>query len=283
MWRHRAAWAGFTAVRRAQGAEIDEIDIFALDCGASLPQRRPIAFADDELDALRAWQADLAKRQAPHWRELVPVTLDLPADWGDRPALLRALELTARHARADRGAGPWLGMPALLKALGVSRTPLPCLVAADKALRLARLDGIEAERLTAAGVVARALRPGKLVALVALSQRQPLLTPLGIARMLDLTLSGAGKLLARAAGEGLVVEISGRQAWRAYIAPDLAIAYGFRRRPVGRPTLPVALAPLDATLARFDAEMAAFAERFPELAVVGATHDSAPDDVYDQS
>lgn len=305
-WRERAAWTGFADARRAQGTELDEIDVFALDCGASLPQRRPIAFANEELTALRAWQADLAKPQAPHWRELIPVTLDLPPDWGDRPALLRALELTAQHARADRGAGPWLGMPALLKALGVTRTPLPCLVAADKALRLAprdrdaivprylkalaaaaeagleRLDGVEAERLRAASVIARALRPGTLVGLMALSQRQPLITPLGIARTLGITVSGAGKLLARAAREGLVVEISGRQAWRAYIPPDLAVAYGFRRRPAGRPTLAPSLAPLDATLAGFDAEMAAFAERFPELADAGATDEPAADDVQAQ-
>ena len=126
-WMERASWSGFAAARRAQGVEIDEIDVFALACEASLPQRRSLAFAADELAALHAWQRELAKRNAPHWRELIPVTLDLPPRWGERPALLRALELVARHARADRSAAPWFGMPAPPEgAWGyASRPPLP--------------------------------------------------------------------------------------------------------------------------------------------------------------
>ena len=290
----RASWSGFAAARRAQGAEIEEIDVFALATGAALPQRRRLAFADDELAALTSWRIDLTKADAPHWRELTSVTVDLPFNWGERPALLRALELTAQHARADRTAAAWLGMPALLKALGVARTPLPCLVAADKALRLAprdrdaivtrylkslarsaetglaRLDGVEGERTRAAHAIASMLRPGKLLDLAVLLHRRPIVTPLGVARTLRLSLSGAGKLLSRAAHGGLVVEISGRQAWRTYLVPDLAIAYGFKRRPTGRPTTSPVLAPLDATLAAFDAEMAAFAARYPEIADLAA-------------
>lgn len=285
----RASWIGFTLARQAQGAEIDEIDIFGLATGTNLAGRRPIAFAGEELSALRAWQHDVTKPSAAHWRELIPVSLDLPSGWGDRPAILRALELTAQHARADHATAPWLGTPALLKALGVTRTPLPCLVIADKALRLAprdrdaivprhlkamtraaelglaRLDGIETERLGAAHAIARARRPGKLIDLVALLERRAMLTPLAVARMFGLTISGAGKLLSRAASEGIAVEISGRQAWRAYLAPDLAIAFGFKHRPAGRPAKLPTPGPLDATLAAFDAEMAAFALRYPGL------------------
>jgi len=294
-WLDRASWIGFAEARRGQGAEIEEIDVFGLATGTVLPQRRRLAFADDELAALTSWRTDLTKADAPHGRELIPMTLDFPSDWGERPALLRALELTAQHARADRAAAAWLGMPALLKALGVTRTPLPCLVAADKALRLAprdrdaiiarylkalarsaeagleRLDGVETERIRAAHAVARVLRSGKLLDLALLLQRRPVLTPLGVARTLRLSLSGAGKLLARAADSSLVVEISGRRAWRAYLVPDLAITYGFKRRPAGRPTASPILPPLNATLAAFDAEMAAFAARYPDIAEASAS------------
>ncbi|QYE33234.1 hypothetical protein KZX46_03760 (plasmid) [Polymorphobacter sp. PAMC 29334] len=289
-WVERASWIGFTEARRGQGAEIDEIDIFALACGVAVPGRGPPAFAADEHAALAAWQAALARPDGRHWRELIPVTLNLPPEWSDRPALLRALELTAIHARADRSAAPWLGIPSLLKALGVTRTPLPCLVAADKALRYAprdrraivprylkaltkaaedgleRLNAVEGDRTRAAATLGAARRPGKLVSLVVLLQRRPLLSPLYVSRTLGLTISGAGKLLTRAAHQGLVVEISGRQAWRAYLAPDLAVKFGFAAQPAGRPSrLPE---PDARALARFDDEMAEIDAMLAALGVI---------------
>lgn len=292
-WIERASWTGFAAARRGQGAEIDEIDIFALAGGVTLPRRPPLAFAADELAGLSSWQTASARPDGRHWRELVPVTLDLPTEWRDRPALLRALELTAIHARADRSAAPWLGGPSLLKALGITRTPLPCLVTADKALRFAprdrqaivprylkaltkaaddgleRLDAVEGDRMRGAATLAAALRPGKMVSLAALLQRRPLLTPLGVSRALRLTISGAGKLLARAAQHGLAVEISGRQAWRAYLAPDLAVKFGFAAQPAGRPPRPPDLD--GQALARFDQEMAEIDLMLAELGVVVET------------
>ena len=289
-WVERASWTGFAEARRGQSAEIDEIDIFALVCGVALPQRPRLAFAADELAALASWQAALTKPDGRHWRELVPVTLDLPADWSERPALLRALELTAIHARSDRSAAPWLEGPSMLKALGVTRAPLPCLVTADKALRFAprdreaivprylraltkaaddgreRLDAVEGDRMRGASTVAAALRPGKMVSLAALLQRRPLLTPIGVSRALRLTISGAGKLLARAADQGLVVEISGRKAWRAYLTPDLAVTFGFAAQPAGRPLRPPE--PDTRALLRFDEEMAEIDIMLASLGVV---------------
>lgn len=291
MWLERASWTGFAEARRGQGAEIDEIDVFALATDSTLPGRRPIAFAAEERTALATWQRRIADAGSPHWRELVPSTVDLPSDWGERPALLRALELTAVRLRADRSEAGWLGMPFLLKALGITRTPLPCLVAADKALRLAprdrtaivprylkalakaaeqgltRLDNIEADRIRAAEAVALTRRPASLLSLLGLLRKRPVLTPLGTARALKLTVSGAGKLLSRAADVGLVAEITGRQAWRAYIPVDLALAFGFWQRRVGRPPALHDPGPLDPVLARFDAEMAAIDARLAALGV----------------
>lgn len=292
MWLDRASWTGFAEARRGQGAEVDEIDIFALACGASLPGRRSIAFAADELTALVTWQRSLASAARRHWREIIPLTIDVPEDWRERPALLRALEVTGRHARADRSDRPWLDSPALLASLGLTATPLPCLVVADKALRLAprdraaivprylkslirgaelgleRVAELEADRRRAAQVVAQTRRPAGFVSLLGLLRHRPMVTPLGLARALKLTVSGAGKLLNRAAAKGLVVEITDRQAWRTYLPADLALAFGYRRRSSGRPPALPDHAHLDPILARFDADMTAIEARLVELGVV---------------
>ena len=68
-----------------------------------------------------------------HWREIVRYPQDLPAEWTERPALLRALQLVATHSRQEIGIKPALDLPVLLTALKITRTPLPCLVTADKA------------------------------------------------------------------------------------------------------------------------------------------------------
>lgn len=55
---------------------------------------------------------------------------------------------------------------------------------------------------------------------------------------------------------GILVEVSGRQAWRTYMARDIAIAFGFVKRPIGRPLAPQRyVANLEPALADFDREM----------------------------
>jgi len=78
-----------------------------------------------------------------------------------------------------------------------------------------------------------------------------------VSEALDLTISGAGKLLMRARELGMVHEISGRESWKLYIASDLAVRYGFANAPRGRPpALPAPGDPLSDVLAKFDEEMA---------------------------
>jgi len=73
-------------------------------------------------------------------------------------------------------------------------------------------------------------------------------------------------LLARAAASGLVCEVSGRRAWRAYVVPDLAISLGLvaasKGRPPTRPSLSEPSREIASILADFDSDMAAFDARF---------------------
>ena len=297
-WDERAVWTGATAALRGQGLEVDEIDLFARACGVPLPARAPVATHLHEDERLAQWRVELRERAAPHWREIVPYPLALPEDWRQRPALLRALELAAHHARADRSIEPALAVPRLLQALGLCRTPLPCLVIHDKAWRLdprnreaivarnlrqladaadtglQRLRRLETHRLRAASAIHSAARPGRLPQLAALLERCPVVTPKSLCARLDLTISGAGKLLARAVELGLVAEISGRQAWKVYLVADLASEFGFIDPPRGRPpSPPPALAPLDDALARFDREMAEIDAKLGSLSVCAREHD----------
>lgn len=195
--------------------------------------------------------------------------------------MLRALALAAHHARqADLDAVPVL--PQLLQTLGVTRTVLPNLALADPAWRhpprdidgsarrmlrqltaaadagLARLHRLERDQIHAAHVLAGQTRLGGLPEVLALAEATGAVTPRGLAARTGMSLSGAGKQLARAADLGLLVEVTGRTSWRTYLVPDLARQFGFVGLPRGRPPAPaLPPAPLAATLAAFDAEMAA--------------------------
>ena len=128
--------------------------------------------------------------------------------------------------------------------------------------------------MRAASAAHSATRPGQLPQLAALLKRCPVVTPKCLCANLDLTILGAGKLLARAAGLGMVAEISGWQAWKVYLAADLASAFGFSEPPHGRPpSPPPALAPLDQALARFDRELAEINAKLGTLGTLGDEDD----------
>lgn len=234
--------------------------------------------ADNDLPR---WLAQLRDPAPWRWRDSTAFSTATPDTWSKRPALLRALEILARHARADGSIEPWLTFPKLLRSMKITTSCLPCLVPVDRALRMPvrepevlarrylrnltraaetgieRLDAMEAHRLRSAAVIRAARRPGHLMTLLALVQHRPVISPLAVASHLGVTISGAGKLLARAAEADLLVEFTGRQAWRAYIVGDLAHAFGFQERSRGRPKAPPRpTAALEPALAEFDAEMA---------------------------
>src|SRR3546814_17014274 len=82
------------------------------------------------------WQRQLAQRESRYWRDERAISTDVPEDWSQRPALLRALEITARRARADRTITPWLAVPSLPRSMQITQAVLPCLTIAAKALPL---------------------------------------------------------------------------------------------------------------------------------------------------
>lgn len=280
-WFLRSSWTGYAVALKGQSAEIDEIDIFSRECAINLPGRPTMPTHIDDSGTLHTWQVRLRQREAHYWRDVASIPTEVGEDWNQRPALLRVLEIAARHARVDASIVPWLTIPPLLHSMNLTQAMLPCLTIGDKALRLApresqaiimrnlrsladraeeglqRLQGLEDHRVRAAAAIRDAHRPGKLLELVALVQFAPVVSPRLVGDKLDVTLSGAGKLLSRAADLGLLAEVSGRRAWRTYMPPDLGIAFGLVSRPVGRPhAAPRQLADLEPALSAFDREMA---------------------------
>jgi hypothetical protein len=100
---------------------------------------------------------------------------------------------------------------------------------------LERLEHLERLHRKARTAIAESYRPGALPSLLALTLHQPVLSPQAVARLLDLTVTGASKLLERAAGTGLLTEITTRRTWRIFMSVDLAVEFGFAKAPLGRP------------------------------------------------
>ena len=289
-WTLRATWTGYATALRLQAFDIDEIDIISHECGLALPGRPPIETNADPFSSLKPWQSTLAQKKGRHWREDLPFTFDLPEGWDKAPALARALALLDSWARADATIAPWLAFPVILRRMGLTQRALPCLVAGAPRQRFAldprpallkrllkqlarsaedgltRLERLETAAQRAAATIGTQHRPGKLADLGRIALTRPCLAARSLAPMLDLTVSGAGKLLERATRLGLLIEISGRETWRSYVTPDVAVSLGVVAPARGRPCLmPTPSPKLDSVLAAFDAEMAEFEARMARL------------------
>ncbi|WP_240502343.1 hypothetical protein [Sphingomonas panacis] len=288
-WALRAAWTGYSKALQLQGEEIDEIDVFSWATGVQLSGRPHRESLHDPFSAFVPWQRSLAAT-GHHWQEQLPFTPELEDGFAGAPALLRAFEVTRQFALADRSILPWLWLPVLLHRMGVTRSALPSVACGDKALRfgtvqqgplalrllrhlaktadrsLKALEAIEADRRKAISAISGVHRPGELTSLAAGLLHHPVTSPERTAAGLRLTLSGAGKLLDRAAQLGLVQEVSGRRSWRVYVVPDVAVALGLVAAPRGRPRK--ALEPqgsskdLNDIVSSFDRDMAEFDARY---------------------
>ncbi len=281
-WRLRSGWTGYASALRLQQFPWEEIDIISAKCGIRLAGRPLPPTASEPFAAYDDWQIRLAEGAGRHWQEDLPFSFDIPRGWAEAPMLVRALDLHDAWCRKDRSSAPWLRFPITLRRLGVTGAILPCMVVGDPAQRfaldprpalfkrllkqlrrvaedgLARLDRLEEFRLKAAVVLAHEHRPGKLADLMKTCLTRPNLAARNLAPLLDLTVSGAGKLLERATRLGLLVETSGRGSWRSYVTPDIAIALGMRSSDRGRPpSLSEPTGAISALLQQFDAEMAA--------------------------
>jgi hypothetical protein len=284
-WQRRAMWSGYAKALQLEGAEIDEIDVFSWGCGLALPGRARRATHLDVFEEFAPWHAALGESDPLAWRDRLPTAIGEPAELAEHPAVVRALDQVRQLARLEGGLRAWLGLAFALRDRALATTPLPCLAGGAKAFRLkptlaqddwsavirsletsaaaglARLDRLERLYRAAQRAIAREFRPGALPRLMALSFSQPLLSPQGVATCLDLSVAGASKLLERAAGAGLLVEITRRRSWRQFLTPDLAEAFGFtapkRGRPAKEPPPLPATPALREVFDAFDGEMAA--------------------------
>lgn len=275
---------GYTRALQLQSVEIDEIDVFSWGCELKIAGRALRASTVDIFEDFAPWQAALRDPDPFAWRVARPLALAETDAATVHPRLVRALDLLRRDSRTDRSIAAWLGLPFALRDLGLSGAPLPCLTGGAKAFRLrktidqqdwlaalraleasalsglAHLDNLERHYRLAQRAIAEEYRPGALPRLLALTSFRPLLGPQSVATILGMSVAGASKLLERAAGAGLLVEINHRRSWRQFLTPDLASAFGFIETRRGRPrTVPPPL-PADRKMAEafaeFDREMA---------------------------
>ena len=283
-WAARAAWTGYAKGLQLQSAEIDEIDVFSWGCGLPLPHRPAIPSHLDLFGRFDEWHAALRHDDRHRWRDGLPTAIGDPAEAADHPPLIRALDTLRQLARIDHSVMAWLSLPFALRDRGLSAAPLPCLAGGAKALRmkprpneadwlavlrslshaaeigLERLHSLERTYRDAQRAIAAEYRPGALPALLGLSQHRPLLSPQSVAGLLGMSIAGASKLLDRAAAAGLLVAITQRRSWRQFLAPDLAVEFGYARPKRGRPAkepppLPAASRDLAEVFDSFDQEM----------------------------
>lgn len=286
-WQLRAAWTGYARALRLQGVEVDDVDVFSWGSGVVVPGRPRLHTIVDHFAAFAPWRGRLQAR-GRHWAEDLPFSVRSEPGRSRQPMLLRALALQTDYLKAAPSIEAWLMVPVSLYRLGLSEAPLPCLVAGDRQLLFAArardrgpalrrvlrslesaalagchsLKAIQDAHAISVAALASEHRPTALRRLTALLMVAPIQSPDTVSRRLRITLSGAGKLLSRAEGLGIVHEVSGRRAWRIYIVPDLAIALGFvaaaKGRPSARPTQHEPSRGLASILADFDREMAVF-------------------------
>ncbi|WP_323494055.1 hypothetical protein [Sphingomonas sp. 10B4] len=291
-WALRAAWTGYARALQLHGVEIDEIDVFSWGTGVTIAGRPARSTVVDNYAAFPIWRARMAQR-GRHWAEDLPFTPQRDTTPSAPSLLARTLDLLAQWVQNELALDAWLALPILLHRIGITERSLPCLVAGDARLMFGTRDSpalmrrllhelcdraeaglqslvaMENARTRALIALRDQHRPGALRELLAMLQAGPIQTPEAVSRHLGITLSGAGKLLQRAAHLGMVKEVSDRRSWRLYMTPDLAISLGFGTPPRGRPPRPpVALftAP-DSMLSAFDSEMAEWAQRFGSIAL----------------
>lgn len=283
-WRQRAAWMGYARALQLQSVEIDEIDVFSWGCELKIAGRALRSSTVDIFEEFAPWQAALRDTDPFAWRMARPLALAETDSATAHPLLVRALDMLRRDSRTDRSIVAWLGLPFALRDLGLCAAPLPCLTGGAKAFRLrktidqqdwlaalraleasarsglAHLDDLERNYRVAQRAIAEEYRAGALPRLLALTSFRPLLGPQSVATVLGMSVAGASKLLERAAGAGLLVEISRRRSWRQFLTPDLATAFGFVEPRRGRPRNEPPPLPADRKIAEafdaFDREMA---------------------------
>ena len=259
VWQTRAALTGYAEALRLQQLPIEEVDVFSHFCDVRLPGRAIPDTSGAPYDEFAIWERRLQAGEDAHWRECLPFSFETPEGWDNAPKIVRALTLFDAWVRTDQSKWPWLQLPILLHQFGVTYEILPNLVVGTSAQRnaatgradqlisilrrlatvadtgISRFSSMEEGLLRYSAAVRDERRPGKMEALGRLLWIEPILRPKKTADRLGMTVAGAGKLLQRAASLGLLIEISERISWKAYVTPDVGQALGLVSKPIGRP------------------------------------------------
>lgn len=122
-------------------------------------------------------------------------------------------------------------LPVQLYQSGLTQTILPCLTQPHKLQSQAErglvvLKGLIQYRALLAQRLGHKKSDQRLWQVAALSLKWPALTPLSLAGSLRLSISGAGKLLQRAARLNICVEITGQHNYKLYIPGDCVSSFG---------------------------------------------------------
>ncbi len=284
-WFIRAAWFGYHTALQLQGHEIDEIDLICLIYGVRMKGRPNFSTNEDITSGLDDWKKSLTKRSDEHWNTALPFTFERSDKWHDAPALVQAITICDQWVRNTGNIDGWLHFPILITQLKIALRPLPCLVIGTKQQRhrgndreailirllnqvqdaaivgLARLRALE-NHINRAQIVAQATRRSQsIVKTTVLSLRRPVFTPRDIAAHLGISISGAGKLLAKCEKSGLVHSMNSTESWRHFASADVGVLLRLVPDNKGRPVKVARASPApsaESILARFDAEMAEF-------------------------
>lgn len=283
-WYARSRFSGLAGALRAQRIELEENDVFFAHFG--LKSSRQVDMQDlDAVTESAPWLESFSRQPATgkrrndrHWNENLPFIFDPPQKWDSAPQLIRALEVSAAWSRCQPTIECWLALPELLRRMNVTTNPLPCLAGGDPALRFAPRDADSTlrrslKRLTKAAAdgegilndlegiansLAKALkaelRPNSMRMLAVMLLEKVTVTPREIAAQLNISLSGAGKLLSKAQNRGFAYPQNGVCSWKAYLSADMAMRYGLIHRQRGRPSKGAPEnADVSDLIARFDA------------------------------
>ncbi len=107
--------------------------MYAWGCGIQVPGRARLVTVFDPFE-FEPRRRQLTDGRSQHWREGLGALVTPDPDYAG-PRLIRAPQALRQISMADRSIETWLELPLMLARMGLTQTPLPCLVVGEKRLR----------------------------------------------------------------------------------------------------------------------------------------------------